>query len=112
MFYVLCAIFHFTLFFIMLHELTHFTFNVSIPRLPFPTPRAISLKVIPTSVLAHFGPYHTHFGPKIWVRSGHGPKWVGTEVYSIARLAYDGPRKLAAKNTENYTMLGYCSHYS
>jgi len=61
----------------------------------------ISLKVIPTSVLAHFGrcpfrsmpssvlahlvlayfgPYHTHFGPKIWVRSGHGPKWVVTEV--------------------------------
>jgi len=40
----------------------------------------ISLKVIPTSVLAHFGPYHTHFGPKIWLRSGHGPKWVGTEV--------------------------------
>ena len=40
----------------------------------------IFLKVIPTSVLAHFGLYHTHFSPKIWVRSGHGPKSVGTEV--------------------------------
>ena len=38
----------------------------------------VSLKVIPTLVLAHFGPYHTHFGPKKWVQSGQGPtpKWV------------------------------------
>jgi len=74
-FYVLCAIFHCTLFFIMLHELTD-AFHIQGVHSTF----TISLKVIPTSVLAHFGPYHTHFGPKIWIRSGHGPKWVGTEV--------------------------------
>ena len=28
----------------------------------------------------HFPESHAHFGPKIWVRSGHGLKWVGTEV--------------------------------
>jgi len=38
------------------------------------------LRSLPISVLAHFGLYHTHFSPKIWVRSGHGPKSVGTEV--------------------------------
>jgi len=32
-----------------------------------------SVNAIYTSVVAHFGPYHTHFGPKIW-------KWVWTEV--------------------------------
>ena len=63
-FYVLCAIFHCTLFFIMLdHELTHFTFKVS--HFTF----TIFLKVIPTSVLK--------FGSEVGMdRSG----LVGTEV--------------------------------
>jgi len=52
------------------------------------------LRSLPTSVLAHFGPYHTHFGPKIWVRSGHGPKWVGTEV-GIERRVDSKPKEHA-----------------
>ena len=71
-FYVLCTIFHCTLFFASRVDAFHIQGVHSM--------FTISLKVIPTLVLAHFGPYHTHFGPKIWVRSGHGPKWVGTEV--------------------------------
>jgi len=42
--------------------------------------KSYPLRSLPTSVHAQFSPYNTQYSPEIWVQSGRGLKWVGTEV--------------------------------